>query len=100
MIIASQDTRNNPALFTPWSIVHFLSGVVAKLLNVDFRIFLFLNILYESKDLFFSSEENSWQNSIADVLSGILGYYTSSKIILGITTVIIVLLEKQLIQEI
>ncbi len=93
-IISQQDTIQNPSLLTPWSIVHFASGVIAKSLKIDFLAFIVLNILYETKDVFFTDGENSWQNSITDILLGIFGYYSSSKITIFLSVICIVLFEK------
>lgn len=93
-IISQQDTVQNPSLLTPWSFVHFSSGVVAKTLNIDFLTFIVLNVLYETKDIFFTHGENSWQNSITDILLGIFGYYSSNKITLVLSAIFIILFDK------
>lgn len=81
-LISRSDTQANPSLLTPWSIIHFFTGVIAGLLvrhlNLDFLwtlvVYIIANALYEAKDVFFTKGTNSWQNSIADILIGVVGY--------------------------
>ena len=82
-LVSRFDSARSPAFFTPWSIIHFLTGVFWALterkLNLNkkysFILFIIINILYETKDAFFTHGENSWQNSVADILSGVAGYF-------------------------
>lgn len=86
--ISRFDNARTPALFTPWSIIHFFSGVAWSLMTKQFHLnqkwsfvfFMICNILYETKDAFFTGGQNSWQNSIADIVSGIGGYVFALKV--------------------
>ena len=74
------------ALFTPYSVTHFLSGIVLFLFfNIfyDVKISIILSIIthtiYEIKDFYFYFTEQSTQNTlinnIGDTISSILGIY-------------------------
>lgn len=107
------DSVQNPTLFTPWSIIHFFSGIIAGLavrhLHLNFLwtlvLFMILNVFYEIKDTLMTDGENSWQNSIADVLSGVLGYLLVTKtligtnIILGLCTVLYIIFTSPISAE-
>lgn len=95
-LIAKIDTQKNPTLLTPWSIIHFFTGVIAGLLvrhmNLDFIwslvVYIILNLIYEAKDFFFMNGKDSWQNSIVDILTGILGYLWVTKTVVSTKMVI------------
>ena len=89
---AFEDTIQKPAIITPWSIVHFLAGVVlycyAKYLCKGLSslnavlVMLFIHTVYEIKDLMmyigFTSKNNyftnnSLTNSIGDTIFALLG---------------------------
>jgi len=94
LISITQDTRNNPVLITPFSLVHFLSGVAAYLIIVDyfkinlkngFLVWFIIHGLYEVKDCYktyYSNKEgdqvNSCYNSVADHVFGMLGFLFAS----------------------
>ena len=96
-LIAKIDTQKNPTLLTPWSIIHFFTGVIAGLLvrhmNLDFIwslvVYIILNLIYEAKDVFFMNGKDSWQNSIVDILTGILGYLWVTKTVVSTKMVIL-----------
>lgn len=112
-LIAKKDTQKNPTLLTPWSIIHFFTGVITGLLvkhlNLDFFwslvIYILMNMIYETKDLLFTNGTNSWQNSIVDILTGILGYVwvtktvVSSKMVIILSTILYVLFASSLLAE-
>ncbi len=63
------------SLFTPWSIVHFLSGAAAKSLGVTFWQNFIFHGMYELKDNFDSDFiHNSTLNSIGDQALSALGH--------------------------
>lgn len=80
------DFVHSPALFTPWSLMHFTSGVVSRSLLESRDRASFLHALYESKDFFFAyvmkkglnpekegNVQNSWLNSIGDQIAFEIG---------------------------
>lgn len=87
-LVSRFDNSLTPGLFTPWSIIHFFSGVGWALATQKFRLdkkwsfvfFMICNVIYEIKDAFFTNGQNSWQNSIADIVSGVAGYATAYKL--------------------
>ena len=113
------DTVEEPSLFTPWSLVHLLSGAIIYLYtryffkNISRKnamiIMLFLHTLYEIKDLqyyFFGKkgddydENNSLPNSICDTICSALGLliaYNITKTVnltqLSICTIVLVLIH-------
>jgi len=86
--ISRFDNARTPGFFTPWSIIHFFSGVGWALTTNKFHLnkhrsfvlYVISNFMYETKDVFFTYGQNSWQNSIADIISGVVGYATSYKL--------------------
>lgn len=82
---------DDPALFTPFSILHFCSGVWLAALfsltgtqpNVTFLLMTLSHLAYEIKDLYYMygkgkeaddyDHRNSWQNSMGDQFSAMLG---------------------------
>ena len=88
------DVVKKPAFITPWTFVHFISGIftymilekfVTKDIWINFYIFLFLHVGYEIKDLLYYMNynkiikdsywaNNSLQNSIGDVLFSTFGF--------------------------
>jgi hypothetical protein len=86
LFISRKDSREKPALFTPWSISHFFSGIV---LFLFFNIFtdiknsiiltLIIHTIYEIKDYYYcyiiNTFNNSFTNSIGDTICCILGIY-------------------------
>ena len=90
LFIARKDTRKKPALFTPWSMSHFFSGIVLFLLCNMFTdiknsiiLTLIIHTIYEIKDYYYSYiikttdrlTNNSVTNSIGDTICCILGIY-------------------------
>ncbi len=96
-IFSLRDTQKRPGFMTPWSIIHFLSGVIAGLLvrhlNLDFFwslvIYILMNLIYEAKDVWFTNGTNSWQNTIVDIIVGILGFLWVTKTIVSTKMVIV-----------
>ena len=94
--IGSTDYIKTPALFTPFTVVHFYAGLVGyvamkylypkmSLFNI-FWILVFFHTLYEIKDLLCYNEwicvnifnscsdlDNSYINSIGDTIAAMLG---------------------------
>ena len=101
-VLSLYDSQKKPALLTPWSIIHFLSGVIAGLLvrhlNLDFFwslvIYILMNIIYETKDIMFTNGTNSWQNTLVDIIVGILGFLwvtqtvVSTKMVIALSTIL------------
>ena len=61
-------------LFTPWSIVHFLSGATARKLGINEVVYQFLHFAYETKDQI-KDNGNTILNSYGDQLTTTVGYY-------------------------
>ena len=117
-ILGWDDSINNAVLFTPWSLIHFLSGYTGMnyvnyfKINKDLGvvILLIIHTIYEIKDWYFSymykgpqnaftkwSSDNSLYNCFADTIVFILGVraatnndYSTNRLI--ITTFLFLLL--------
>ena len=100
-ILFPKDSTTDPALFTPWSIMHFGSGFYLYLflylyttnsLKTNFYIMLIIHTIYELKDLYITYfmgikpgdvslagliANSSFYNSIGDTISSILGFYVA-----------------------
>ena len=99
-IVGSTDYIKTPALFTPFTVVHFYAGVVGYILIKylypkislfnAFWILVFFHTLYEIKDLLCYNEwicvnvfnscsdlDNSYINSIGDTIAAMLGIVIS-----------------------
>ena len=76
-LVAWEETEGNSVLFTPWSLIHVLSGMAAKDLGIPFWWFEGLHALYEIKDQTQIPKTNSLLNSIGDQLSGTAGHLLS-----------------------
>lgn len=78
------DTPSHPALFTPFSLFHFLAGAYAYLVTkwlfptfpvtYDFVVWIAIHTLYEIKDIFHPDTTNSWINSFGDTITGLAGF--------------------------
>ena len=100
-LISKDDTLLYPSLLTPYSILHFLTGIIFafffSIINISFLkgfiIFNIIHFIYEIKDYSGSYtnllddynkriptklktfiKENSYQNSISDQIISIIGY--------------------------
>tara|TARA_Y200000002_G_scaffold380177_1_gene391076 strand:- start:4329 stop:4745 length:417 start_codon:yes stop_codon:yes gene_type:complete len=99
-LISKDDTLKDPSLLTPYSILHFLFGILFALFFTIIRlsflkgfiIFNIIHLLYEIKDYCGSYtnllidykriptklktfiKDNSYQNSISDQIIAIIGY--------------------------
>jgi len=79
LIGVSDDTKYTPIMFTPWSLIHVISGIMFALFtrNVpfgrSFALFFILHGLYEVKDVS-TGVINSLPNSIGDQLSATCGF--------------------------
>lgn len=98
------DSYKNPKLIDRFTFLHFLSGIIAYIVaeyvfKVDFDTgfawWNFLHLLYECKDFyntyltktriprgssFLFHSDNSWPNSIFDLIAGALGFLTAYEI--------------------
>ena len=95
--IRNGDSQGNPTFITPWSLIHFLTGVIlmlnANYFNIDkefsFSILVLVHTLYELKDFYFSyiykgpknlisewANSNSLFNILGDTVFFILGVVT------------------------
>lgn len=95
-------TTDESELFTPWSLIHFISGafavVVSRKLGLTFNRglmwYTILSVIYEIKDLLFTGAY--LKNSIGDIISGTLGfvlmYNQSIQTILGVSIAMFILL--------
>ena len=91
ILYADEDTRKKSVLFTPFSLIHVISGITGILIlyyinNNDSEFVLFnkgiiFHILYELKDYYYSYvlnyntklRNNSIINSYGDIIMGALG---------------------------
>ena len=74
-----EETEEEDVLLTPWSAVHFLSGMAAKDLGIPFWWFEGLHALYETKDQMTVPKTNSFINSVGDQITGTLGHLAGSR---------------------
>lgn len=94
-----KDSTENPTLFTPWSLMHFLSGAYIYMylalyhkytLMQKLYILLIVHTIYELKDLYVTYfahvkpgdvslgglvANSSLYNSIGDTISSVVGFY-------------------------
>ena len=78
-LLASHEdkSKNEVALITPWSVMHFMSGAAAKQVGLPLSWFFMIHLAYETKDQVMSeiSEQyNSFINSVGDQAIGTLGH--------------------------
>jgi hypothetical protein len=95
-LVADHDNKQKPAVFTPFSLVHALSGVVYALIvygvfrvswNTAFWSFFVLHGLYELKDYHWSYNlnlnsymyNNSLENSIGDQVMSMIGFVLAAR---------------------
>jgi hypothetical protein len=106
--IRNGDSQGDPTFITPWSLIHFLTGVISMLnanyFNIDkefsFSILLLVHTLYELKDFYFSYVYKGPKNSVSEwANSNSLLNMTSDTIffILGTIVVFNEKLNKQLL---
>ena len=69
-----KEAEDQSIMWTPWSLIHVLSGMAAKDLNIGFWWFEGLHGLYELKDQTSKPKTNSLANSIGDQLAGTAGH--------------------------
>ena len=91
-LIAINDTQRKPVLFTPWTLIHFLSGVVSVLVLMAcgvtnqthiFWIALLIHTIYELHDCLYTYldvpvtywRDNSYLNSAGDTVANIVGIW-------------------------
>ncbi len=94
LLYNNSDTINKKALFTYWSLLHFIYGglmylflkysLKIKSVYNSFIIMIIIHTIYEMKDLKYYLEKNvklNWTNnnsiinSIGDTISSIIGFY-------------------------
>ena len=81
-LFARNETEEFRAVFTPWSVPHFLVGMAAKERGVPFWWFQLLHGAYEAKDFYrnkFHDEKNSTVNSLGDHAVATVGHCIASK---------------------
>lgn len=98
MLVGFSDTVASSKFITPWSFIHFMSGVVMYRLKPDIYFGLFLHTLYELKDVYLSTKvknkktddwgNNSILNCLGDTLFFWIGQIVSNKIKLSTQTLI------------
>lgn len=86
LLAALRDSAREPALFTPWSMVHAAGGFAAatflRALGLKFAtafaVLTVVHLLYEAKDAYFSyylgQKQDSWPNSIVDQALAMAGF--------------------------
>lgn len=97
---ARGDSPEEPAIFTPFSLIHFLSGMYAYLVLrfifpysktwILFLIWLVLHTLYETKDVFLTSS-NSFINSIGDTIAALAGFLVGAAVLCRFSLVKVVI---------
>ena len=70
---AFYDVPNEPAIFTLWSVIHFLAGTAGKQFGLSLGAFFALHGFYEMKDVL-TTTTNSVENSVADQACATLGH--------------------------
>ena len=78
----AMDERENDALTTPWSLVHFLSGSAMKAFGFGFTSNFMFHMGYEYKDYLdhqAKTRYNSPINSAADQMYSMLGWVAATK---------------------
>lgn len=87
-IYAPKDVHQAPAIFTPWSLIHFAFGVFSHSiavysgnLLVGFLCFFTAHLLYEIKDIYFAyiaeqpkRKVNTFVNSVGDQFIACCGF--------------------------
>ena len=101
MLLGWSDTLSSNKFITPWSFIHFMSGVVMYRIKPDMFFGLFVHTLYELKDIYVASKvkklnfdnwrNNSILNCVGDTLFFVLGQMVSSKIKLPTRNLIVLL---------
>ncbi len=77
-----EDEGEGPVLLTPWSVVHFLSGMAMKSLGLSSGEAFTVHAVYEVFDMYkreVGIEYNSSLNSVADQAIAMLGHYTAPR---------------------
>lgn len=97
MLFNVKDELKSPSIITPWSAIHFLSGIVGYTFMIKwlptwsyqkgFWVFFALHTLYEMKDHYRTyikhkvvRDENTLLNSIGDQAIAMLGFFFASKL--------------------
>lgn len=96
MIIGLRDSRKKPVLITPFTISHFLFGIIANMVSkkcklnyeVGFVVWFLIHALYETKDYIKSYLipcndyicDNSFFNSIGDQTFAVFGFIVGEKL--------------------
>ena len=79
LIGVADDTKKNPIMFTPGSLIHVISGIMFALLTRSvplgrsFSLFFILHGLYELKDVS-TGDINSVPNSVGDQIMATCGF--------------------------
>ena len=71
------ESKEEDIIFTPWSVVHLLSGLAAQSIDIDFVLFSILHLLYEVKDYkqhINNRVINSFPNSVSDQALAMIGH--------------------------
>ena len=79
------ETPNYPAFFTPFSIFHALTGILAFVILrwifpnfpivYDFIVWFVVHSIYEFRDVFKPETSNSSVNSFGDTIASMLGFF-------------------------
>jgi hypothetical protein len=83
----SKETVAQPAFTTPYTIVHFITGMLAYTMSYflfpampllySFLIWVVLHGAYEIHDLQMTNNDNSLANSIGDTIFSIMGFFSA-----------------------
>jgi hypothetical protein len=76
----SMREENVDSMFTPWTLVHALSGAASKAVGMSFSTNFMVHAVYEVKDLMSQDEVyNSAVNSIGDQFASMAGHSIANK---------------------
>ena len=99
MFIGLSDTTASNKFITPWSFIHFMTGIVMYRIKPDIYTGLAIHTIYELKDIYMGFKvkdssldewgNNSIINSVGDTLCFVLGQMISNKINLSTHNLII-----------
>jgi hypothetical protein len=81
-LISLSENAKEPALVTPWTIIHFIGGVLFSIFSksVHFQknkaliTFFTLHAMYEIRDCYIYKPHNSIANSVGDQLFAVVGF--------------------------
>lgn len=81
-IFSLNEKGKDPALITPWTIIHFIGGVLFAIFskstqfqkNQSLITFFTIHAMYEIRDCYIYEKHNSITNSIGDQIFSVFGF--------------------------